>query len=288
MQKLKLSFNWFFVCAAISSYLFGVVIAHAGGEKFNLFPFVAGLLIFLGFYLLQLLQRHLTSNKLNLFTRINTSAQSQPAPALSVMVTAFFAVFVGLYLLLKAEVLIGTNFLLVMSLALVMVVSFGRFSRQWFDGLSWFFEGLIVSPLMFLLGCSIQEYRLSYLLLVLWIPIFAMYSSAAITLLFSEYDQNRNVRTEGFIAKVGWEKALRFHHALLGLAYVSLTAYLFLSGSWAANWPVLALLVVSGLEVYLLERMAAGMKPNWLFLKTLAIVQFFSLIYLLAYPLLIN
>jgi hypothetical protein len=40
--------------------------------------------------------------------------------------------------------------------------------------------------------------------------------------------------------------------------------------------------------VFFLEQMAAGMRPNWRLLRALAIVQFFSLIYLLAYPLLIK
>ena len=284
---MKLTFNWFFVSAAIASYLLGVVIASSTGHNINYLTICGGLLIFLAFYLLQVLQRFMTSNKVNPFTHVKSGAQNQSATSLTIMLCAFFAICVGLYLLLRAEVLIGTNLLLLIFLALVMVISFGRFSRVWFDSMSWFFEAVIVSPLMFLLGSAIQEYQFSYLLLVLWIPFFALYSASAITLLFSEYDQNNTARTGSFIASVGWEKALKFHHGLIILTYVSLAAYLAVSGTWSMNWPALLLVLISGVEVFLLEQMARGMRPNWSFLRALAIIQFFSLIYLLAYPLLI-
>jgi len=287
MQKMKLTFNWFFVSAAIASFLLGVVIASSAGHILNYMTLFGGLLIFLALYLLQVLQRFMTSNKVNPFTHVKSGAQNQSATSLTIMLCAFFAIFAGLYLLLRAEVLIGTNLLLLTFLALVMVISFGRFSRVWFDSMSWFFEAVIVSPLMFLLGSAIQEYQFSYLLLVLWIPLFALYSASAITLLFSEYDQNNTGRAGSFIASVGWEKALKFHHGLIVLTYVSLVAYLAVSGSWSSNWPALLLVLISGVEVFLLEQMARGMRPNWSFLRALAIIQFFSLIYLLAYPLLI-
>lgn len=288
MQKIKLMINYFFVSAVAASYLLGVVIAKAAGNKVNYLSILAGLLIFSGLYLLQVLQRFFTSNKVNPFTRVRAGSQNQSMTALVIMIGAFLAVFCGLFLLLRARVLIGTNLLLITTMSLVMVVSFGRFSRQWFDSLSWFFEGLIVAPLMFLLGSAIQEFQFSYLLFVLWIPIFALYSASAIMLLFAEYDLNKTTRAGSFITLAGWEKALKFHHGLIILTYLSLLGYLIISGSWSQNWPALALSLMSGVESYLLEQMAAGMRPNWLLMKTLAIVQFFSLIYLLAYPLFIG
>ncbi|HOZ37270.1 MAG TPA: hypothetical protein PLH64_00810 [Anaerolineaceae bacterium] len=201
---------------------------------------------------------------------------------------AFFAIFAGLFLLLKAKVLIGTNLLLLTALALVMFLSTGRFSRLWFYSMSWLFEGLMVSPLMFLLGSAIQEYQFSYLLFLLWMPVFFLYGTSAITLMFSEFDQNSSTRSNSFIASVGWEKALKFHHVLTVMTYVSLLGYLATSNTWSRNWPTLLLGLVSGVEVFLLEQMARGMRPNWPLLRALAIVQFFSMIYLLAYPLLIK
>ena len=58
----------------------------------------------------------------------------------------------------------GAPLWLAIIMAFVMLISMGRFSRLWFNSMSWLFEGLIVSPLMFLLGSSVQEYQFSYLL----------------------------------------------------------------------------------------------------------------------------
>ena len=288
MQKVKLNINWFFALSATASYLFGVLIAASSGRSINFLSLAAGLLIFFAFYLLQTIQHFLTSNRVNPFTRVRSAGQNRSSVFQVLILGAFFAIFAGLFLLLKAKVLIGTNLLLLTALALVMFLSTGRFSRLWFYSMSWLFEGLMVSPLMFLLGSAIQEYQFSYLLFLLWMPVFFLYGTSAITLMFSEFDQNSSTRSNSFIASVGWEKALKFHHVLTVMTYVSLLGYLATSNTWSRNWPTLLLGLVSGVEVFLLEQMARGMRPNWPLLRALAIVQFFSMIYLLAYPLLIK
>ena len=288
MQKLKLNVNWFFAASATASYLLGVMIASWSGLAVNILTLIAGLIIFYAFTLLQELQRFLTSNRVNPFTRVRSGGQNQSSSALTLIVAAFFVIFAGLYLLLQAEVLIGTNSLLLTALAFVVLLSIGRYSRLWVNSMSWLFEGLVVSPIMFLLGSAIQEYQFSYLLFLLCLPVFFLYSASAITLLFSEYDQNSAARKNGFIASVGWEKALKFHHGLALLTYLVLLIYLASSNTWSRNWPTLLLSLISGAEVLFLQQMAGGMRPNWQLLRTLAIVQFFSLLYLLAYPLLIK
>lgn len=288
MQKVKLNINWFFALSATTSYLFGVLIAASSGRSINFLSLAAGLLIFFAFYLLQTIQHFLTSNRVNPFTRVRFAGQNRSSVSQALILGAFFAIFAGLFLLLKAKVLIGTNLLLLTALALVMFLSTGRFSRLWFYSMSWLFEGLMVSPLMFLLGSAIQEYQFSYLLFLLWMPVFFLYGTSAITLMFSEFDQNSSTRSNSFIASVGWEKALKFHHVLTVTTYVSLLGYLATSNTWSRNWPTLLLGLVSGVEVFLLEQMARGMRPNWPLIRALAIVQFFSMIYLLAYPLLIK
>lgn len=288
MQKLKLNVNWFFVASATASYLLGVIIASWSGLAVNILTLIAGLIIFYAFTLLQELQRFLTSNRVNPFTRVRSGGQNQSSSALTLIVAAFFVIFAGLYLLLQAEVLIGTNSLLLTALAFVVLLSIGRYSRLWVNSMTWLFEGFVVSPIMFLLGSAIQEYQFSYLLFLLCLPIFFLYSASAITLLFSEYDQNSAARKNGFIASVGWEKALKFHHGLTLLTYLVLLIYLASSNTWSRNWPTLLLSLISGAEVFFLQQMAGGMRPNWQLLRALAIVQFFSLLYLLAYPLLIK
>jgi len=285
---MKLYFNWFFVSSATASYLFGVVVARSSGRPINVVNLLAGLLIFLAFYLLQVVQRFLTSNRVNPFTRVRTVGQNQSSVASTLIFGAFFAVFAGLYFLLQAKVLIGTNLLLLTAMALVMFSSMGRFSRLWFNSVSWLFEGLVVSPLMFLMGSSVQEYQFPPLLFLLWMPLFFLYAASAITLLFSDYDLNSTSWNNSFISSVGWEKALKFHHVLVAITYLSLLIYLATSNTWSSNWPALLLIVVGGAEVFFLQQMAEGMRPNWQLIRALAVVQFFSLIYLLTYPLLIQ
>lgn len=288
MHNIKLNFNWFFLTAATASYLLGVTIARFSGRQIDFFNLLSGLVIFFALYLLQVVQRYLTSNRVNPFTRVRTNGQNRSSVPLTMIFIAFFAIFGGLYVLLQAEVLIGTNLLLLTLLTVVLFLSMGRFSRIWFDSMAWLFEGFVVAPIMFFLGPAIQEFQFFPLMILLCLPLFFLYAASAITLVFSEYDQNSSTRSNSFIASVGWEKALKFHHVLLILTYVALLIYLAMSNTWSRNWPVLLLSLISGAEVYFLEQMAGGMRPNWQFIRAIAVVQFFSLVYLLTYPLLIQ
>ena len=151
MQKIKLRVNEFFYSAAIASYLLGVVIARHSGLRINLINLAAGVLIFSAFYLLQLLQRFMTSNRINPFTRVRSGAQNQSTTIQILIIGAFFWNIRRLIPLLRTKVLIGTNFYSSQRSA-VMFLSMGRFTRLWFNTMTWLFEGWVVSSLMLLLG----------------------------------------------------------------------------------------------------------------------------------------
>ena len=178
MQKVKLNLNWFFIFSAAASYLFGVMIAKSTGHSINFLSLAAGMLIFVSFYLLQKIQLFLTSNRVNPFTKVRSTEKTQSTTILSYILGAFFAIFASLYFLLQAQVLIGINLILLVFLAFVMFLSMGRFSRLWFTSMSWLFEGLMVSPFMFLLGSLIQEY-----------PYFNLFVALDADFLYTEHQQ---------------------------------------------------------------------------------------------------
>jgi hypothetical protein len=43
--------------------------------------------------------------------------------------------------------------------------------------------------------------------------------------------------------------------------------YLAGSNTWSRNWPTLLLSLISGAEVFFLQQMAGGMRPNWQLLR---------------------
>ena len=117
----------------------------------------------------------MTSNRVNPFTKVRGVGESQSATALTLILAGFFGVFAGMYFLLQAKVLIGVNMMLIIALAVLMFLSLGRFSRLFTSTMSWLFEGLVVSPILFLLGSSVQEYQFTPLLFLLWMPLFFLY-----------------------------------------------------------------------------------------------------------------
>ena len=76
---------------------------------------------------------------------------------------------------------------------------------------------------------------------------------------------------------------MTLHHILVALGYLGLGFYLYMSGAWAIAWPVLLMMSVSLLEVWQLQRIAEGMRPNWGLLKATAITQYLGIVYILLF-----
>jgi len=60
---------------------------------------------------------------------------------------------------------------------------------------------------------------------------------------------------------------MTLHHILVALGYLGLGFYLYISGAWVIAWPVLLMMSVSLFEIWQLQRIAGGMRPNWGLLK---------------------
>jgi len=76
---------------------------------------------------------------------------------------------------------------------------------------------------------------------------------------------------------------MTLHHILVSLGYLGLGFYLYISGAWVIAWPVLLMMSVSLFEIWQLQRIAGGMRPNWGLLKATAITQYLGILYILLF-----
>jgi hypothetical protein len=152
----------------------------------------------------------------------------------------------------------------------------------------WLLKSLIVSPFALFLGSSLQGFYPSTAMANLGIAIYLTVASAFITLMFKQYagDLNRNQRT--FLVAVTWEKGILLHHALFVGSIAMMVVFILISNITRSNWPVLAWQVFGLYEIYLLEQLAKGVKPNFVLLDALAIFRVLGTFYLLIFALIIS
>lgn len=206
---------------------------------------------------------------------------------IGVFISSFLAAG-ALYIMLRYHSLQGQAFLWLLGtvicqiLLLAKPISYSTLTYQWL------IKSFNVAPLAFFLATTLQGFSPAPALIYLASALFLGMAAAMITLSYKRYagDLNRKERT--FLVVIGWEKAITLHHLLFAGSVASLVIYMLVSNSVNTNWPVLAWQVFGLYEVYLLEQLARGVKPNYVLLDALAVFRMLGTLYLLFYALIIH
>ncbi len=279
-----LEIDFFFLLSGMASHLLGTFFFNSKSGEWNLVRFASGLVFFVSCYLLQRYAHSLSKSKwagLNQSTGYDLSKPGlkpvQYIPAIFLLTL----IFTCLYFLLKQQVLIGINLIFLSVIALLIFVPTSTRVGHPFRLMDWFFKSLIVSPLLFILGISVQAMPLTGIHFLLAVPLFFLVASSFVALAFPRYAQSPEEQKRTLIPAIGLEQTISMHNILILLAYLGLVAYLYLSGSFRSNWTLLLISLISFIQMFLLHRIALGMKPNYGLLKTTAVLQTLSFIYLL-------
>lgn len=140
----------------------------------------------------------------------------------------------------------------------------------------------LLAALVPALGFALQSGGLHRLLGLSTFPLVALTLASLLTLEFADYAQDLRTGKRTLFVRIGWEQALRLHHMLVAAGYAMLL------GSVAAGLPaaigLLPLLSapLAGLQIWYMQRIAQGLKPNWLALTFNGLAFTFLAAYLLA------
>lgn len=273
--------DWFFIFGGLGALTLGTVISKNSIADWNLISFSASLIFFLATYLLQRYSQSLSKSK-----TIREQSNSFAKPGLKPLqyIPAFFLlalILTSLYFLLKQQVLIGINLIF---LSLIAFLTFSQTSNR--PGhpaklLTWLFKSLIISPLLLVLGISVQAVPLTSLHYLLALPLLFLSASSFVALSFPQYANAPSEHKQTLIPTIGLEQTVTLHNVLILLAYLGLGAYLFFSGTFRTNWTLILITLISFAQMFLLHRILLGMKPNYGLLKTTAVLQTLTFIYLL-------
>lgn len=141
---------------------------------------------------------------------------------------------------------------------------------------------IVLAALVPALGFTLQSGTMHRLLGLSTFPLVALTLASMLALEFADYAQDLRTGKLTLFVRAGWEPALRLHHALVAGGYALLV------GAVAAGLPPaigllpLLSLPLAALQVWYMQRIAQGLKPNWLALTFNGMAFTFLSAYLLA------
>ena len=286
MKEIRAIFreiNGFFLASGIFTYTLGTVLAVQAGQAWNTTTYFLGLLIFFGFYLLERTYAYLSRSKINVFSTLQRSRRLRSPELVFFLFFLFAALLLCVYFISLSGGLRSPNWVWFLLLALGILMNVSKNLNQWSMPYRWMTDGIIISPVLLFWGASLAKLDSTPILFFLSLPLLFFYLASQTSLQFETYGEDLKKGQQALLVSIGWEHGMTLHHILVALGYLGLGFYLYISGAWVIAWPVLLMMSVSLFEIWQLQRIAGGMRPNWGLLKATAITQYLGILYILLF-----
>lgn len=273
----------FFLASGVFTYTLGTVLAVQAGQAWNTTTFFLGLLIFFGFYLLERTYAYLSRSKINVFSTLQRSRRLRSPELVFFLFFLFAALLLCVYFISLSGGLRSPNWVWFLLLAVGILMNVSKNLNQWSMPYRWMTDGIIISPVLLFWGASLAKLDSTPILFFLSLPLLFFYLASQTSLQFETYAEDLKKGQQALLVSIGWERGMTLHHILVALGYLGLGFYLYISGAWVIAWPVLLMMSVSLFEIWQLQRIAGGMRPNWGLLKATAITQYLGILYILLF-----
>jgi len=275
--------NGFFLTSGVFTYTLGTVLALQAGQAWNATSYFLGLLIFFGFYLLERTYAYLSRSKINVFSTLQRSRRLRSPELVIFLFFLFAALLLCVYFISLTGGLRSPNWVWFLLLAVGILMNVSKNLNQWNMPYRWMTDGIIISPILLFWGASLAKLDSTPILFFLSLPLLFFYLASQTSLQFETYAEDLKKGQQALLVSIGWEHGMTLHHILVALGYLGLGFYLYISGAWVIAWPVLLMMSVSLFEIWQLQRIAGGMRPNWGLLKATAITQYLGILYILLF-----
>ena len=208
---------------------------------------------------------YLTRSKLNLYSKVSFERGDKKNLLVILAIFLFGLYFFILYYFLRINKLIGVNLIYIVAISVLILLNASRVGKMIFHSLSVVIEGAIVSPLLLLLACGMQDVNPDSGFVLLSMAFFFLYVSCRSSLLFEYFGkEGNNERT--LLTLIGWENGIRFQNFTLVIAYVFFSWHFYRIGGLARNIPLLMTALFGIFSMYMMYRLSRGMKPQWQFI----------------------
>ena len=145
------------------------------------------------------------------------------------------------------------------------------------------FVGLIPA-----LALVLQGHDLHRLLIMLGFPLTTLYLGMLLALEFPDFAADLKRGKKPIIIRIGWQTGMLLHNILVLGSFVILGIAFVFGLPLRIAWPVIFVLPVGLFQVWMMNRIGEGAKPNWSLLVLVALSSFGLTAYILAFAFWIN
>jgi len=142
---------------------------------------------------------------------------------------------------------------------------------------------LIMAGLIPAQAFLLQGHDLHRLLIMVSFPLVFLLLGMLIAFEFPSYASDIKYERRPILVKIGWQKGMVLHNILVLSSFVIFGIALVFSFPMSIGWPVFLVLPVGLLQVWMMNQIADGRKPNWKLFILVALSTFCLTAYLLTF-----
>lgn len=155
--------------------------------------------------------------------------------------------------------------------------------RLWTSGIGEFLLAFLFCQIIPVYAYFFQAYELNRLLSFSTLPLTAIFFAMLIAFQFESYGKFPEQSGALLLTRVGWQKGARAHNLLLGIAYLMIGVAFWAGLPWRIVLPFLFTIPVAVFQIYLLNGITSGAKPQWRLFRYTAGILTLLAIYLITY-----
>jgi 1,4-dihydroxy-2-naphthoate octaprenyltransferase len=128
-----------------------------------------------------------------------------------------------------------------------------------------------------------QGHDFHRLLIMVSFPLTLLYLSMLLALEFPDYASDLKQGKKPILVRIGWQRAMLIHNLMILGGFVILGIAFALGLPLTVAWPVVFVLPVGLYQIWIMNRIADGAKPNWNLLSLVALSTFGLTAYILVF-----
>lgn len=129
----------------------------------------------------------------------------------------------------------------------------------------------------------LQGHDFHRLLIMVSFPLTLLHISMLLALEFPDYASDIKQGKKPVLVRLGWQRGMLFHNVLILSAFIILGIALALGLPASVVWPVVFVIPLALYQIWMMNRIGEGVRPNWNLLLLIAISTFALTAYILAF-----
>lgn len=142
---------------------------------------------------------------------------------------------------------------------------------------------IFITALVPVFAFTLQEGELHRILAMITFPLVFFFLALLLILEFPEYATDIKYGKMSLLVRLGWQRGIILHNLLILGGFFLLGLAILLGLPWKIGLPAATVIPVGFVQIWLLNRIGQGVKPNWNLMFVIALATFGMTAYFLTY-----